>query len=122
MQVEKKLFCHWDLVRFVTEENLKQEDGTFLTLSVIDGDKVELMIFLGKDDSTSDYEVMVYKSKPNDKYVPHEYDEVKRFEENDEYATFFFEKFDQAHDFTDMLGYAHPEYKERPCRKIGEDN
>ena len=45
MQVEKKLFCHWDLVRFVQEERLKEEDGTFWTLSVTDGGKIELMIF-----------------------------------------------------------------------------
>ena len=122
MQVEKKLFCHWDLVRFITEEHLKQEDGTYLTLSVTNGDKVELMIFLGKDEASSDYEVRVYKSKPTDKYVPDKYDEVKRFEENDEYATFFFEKFEQAHHFTDLLGYVHPEYQERPCREIGKDN
>lgn len=122
MQVERKVFCHWDLVRFIKEEVLKQDDGTFLTLSVTHGEKVELMIFLGKDDSTSDYEVRVYKGKPTDKYVPHKYDEVKRFEENDEYATFFFQEFDQALHFTELLGYVHPEYQGRPCRIIGEDN
>lgn len=89
MQMEKKLFCHWDLVRFVSEEHLKKEDGTFLTLSVTHGDKLELMIFLGKDDSNSDYEVRVYKSEPTDKYIPNENDNVKKYEENDEYATFF---------------------------------
>lgn len=122
MQVEKKVFCHWDFVRFIQEKVLKQEDGTFLTLSVTDGDKVEFMIFLGKDDSTSDYEVRVYKSNPTDKYVPNEYDEVKRFEDNDEYATFFFEEFEQALHFTELVGYVHPEYRVRPARKIGEDN
>lgn len=101
MQVEKKLFCHWDLVRFVTEEHLKQEDGTFLTLSVTDGGKLEFMIFLGKDDSNSGYEVGVYKSKPTDKYIQKENDNVKKYEENDEYASFFFDEYEKAHYFTD---------------------
>ena len=119
MQVEKKMFCHFDLVRFVTEENLKQ-DGRFLSLSVTDGEKQEFMIFLGKDEETSEYEVRVYKSEPGDKYIPNEMDNVKRFEENDEYATFIFEKYEQANRFADLLGYVHPEYRVRPSRRIGE--
>lgn len=117
MQVAKKLFCHWDLVRFVTEEDLKEEDGTFLTLSITDGGKFEYMIFLGKDDSNSGYEVRVYKSETSDKYVPNENDNVKRYEENDEYASFFFDEYEKAHEFADWLGYFHPEYKKRPVRK-----
>lgn len=114
--MEKKVYCHWDLVRFISEKHLKQEDGSFLTLSVTDGVKYELMIFLGKTDSN--YEVRVYKCESNGKYVPHETDRVKSFEENDECATFFFDKFEDAHEFTDMLGYFHQEYKVRPYRKI----
>ena len=86
MQVQKKLCCHWDLVRFVSEKHLQEDDGTFLTLSVTEGNKLELMIFLGKDDSNSGYEVRVYKNEPGDKYVPNENDKVSRYEENDEYA------------------------------------
>ncbi len=118
MQVEKKLFCHWDIARFVKEENLRLPDGTPLTLSLTDNDKIELMIFLGKDDSTSEYEVMVYKSEPTDTYVPHETDEVKRFEENDEYASFFFAEFNQALHFVEFIGYLHPEYGVRPVKEI----
>jgi hypothetical protein len=121
MQVKNKLFCHRDLVRFVTEKHLKQDDGTFLTLSVTDGNKLEFMIFLGKDDSNSCYEVRVYKSEPSDKYVPNEYDNVSRYEENDEYATFFFDKYEDAHSFTQMVGYVHPEYKKRPVREINSE-
>lgn len=121
MQVKDKLFCDWDLVRFVSEQHLIRDDGTFLTLSVVEGKKLELMIFLGKDDSNSGYEVRVYKSEPSDKYVPHEFDNVKRYEENDEYATFFFDEYEQAHSFVDMLGYVHNEYKTRPFREIGVD-
>lgn len=121
MQVKNKLFCFWDLVRFVTEKQLKQDDRTFLTLSVTDGDKLEFMIFLGKDDSDSGYEVRVYKSEPSDKYEPNNHDNVKRYEENDEYATFFFDEYEQARNFTYLIGYMHPEYKTRPVKKIDTD-
>ena len=114
MQVQNKVLCHLDLLRFISEKHLKQDDGTFLTLSVTDENKLELMIFLGKDDSNSCYEVRVYKSDPSNKYVPNENDNVTRYEENDEYATFFFDKYENAHRFTNMLGCLHPEYKERP--------
>lgn len=120
MQVKNKMFCHWDLLRFISEKHLQQDDGTFRTLSVTDGDKLEFMIFLGKDDTNSCYEVRVYKNKPGNKYVPNEYDKISRYEENDEYATFFFDKYDDAQDFISMLGYLHPEYKTRPVKKIAE--
>ena len=50
MQVQNKIYCHWDLVWLISEKHLQKDDGTFLTLSVTEGDKLELMIFLGKDD------------------------------------------------------------------------
>ena len=120
MQLTKKLLCHWDLVRFVSEAHLNGKDGTNFTLSVIDGKDIELMIFLEKDKESSNFEVRVYKSKPTDKYIPNDRDEVLRYEENDEYATFFFENFENAHIFVDMLGYVHKEYRVRPIRKVGE--
>ena len=62
-QVKDKLFCHWDAVRFVSEKNLEKNDGTFFTLSVTIENKLELMIFLGKDEETNScYEVKIYKS------------------------------------------------------------
>ena len=122
MQVQEKIFCHWDLVRFVSEKTLQKDDGTFWTLSVTDGNKLEFMIFLGKDDSNSCYEVRDYKSEPGDKYVPNKYDKVSRYEENDEYATFFFDKYEDANSFTEMVGCLHPEYKERPVQEIPKKN
>ena len=117
MQLQKKLLCHWDMVRFISENCLKQNDGTFLTLSVT-GNGYEYMIFLGKDDSNSCYEVRIYKNKLTDKYVPHPLDKVSRYEENDEYATFFFDNYENAHSFTDMIQYFHSEYRIRPVREI----
>lgn len=122
MQLENKIYCHWDLVRFLSEEHQIKEDGTFLTLSVIDGKTTELMIFLGKNDSNSCYEVRVYKYKADDKYIPNEHDHVKSYEENDEYATFLFDEYEDAHEFVDNLGYMHSEYKARPVREIEIDD
>lgn len=118
MKIEKKLYCHWDLIRFVSENHLIQEDGSFLTLSVINDKCTELMIFLGKNDSNNDYEVRVYKNNKNDRYVPHKFDNIKDYSENGEYATFFFKEYEQAHEFVNNLGYIHKEYKIRPTRKI----
>lgn len=116
MRIEKKLYCHWDLVRFVREDHLIKE-GKGLTLSLVDENKKELLIFLEKDDSNSCFEVRVYKAKPTDKYIPHASDNVERYEENDEYATFIFDEFESAKEFVDTLSYRHKEYCKRPCKK-----
>lgn len=117
MQLERKLYCHWDLCRFVTEEHLIRDGG--YTLSVTDSNKYELMIFLGKADNSSGYEVRVYKARPTDKYVPHEFDnKVRRYEENDEYVTFFFDDYASAHEFTTLVMYMHKEFKTRPVQEI----
>ena len=122
MQMQDKIYCHWDLVRFISEKDLKKDDDTFFTLSVAHGNKFELMIFLGKDDSNSCWEVKIYKGEPTDKYVPYEHDHVIRYEENDEYATFFFDEFDNARTFTEMIQYLHPEFKVRPVKEITGEN
>ena len=124
MQLEKKLFCSWGWLRLVSEDYIKQKDRTYLTISLTESEdpNSELMIFLGKD-RFNPYEVRVYKNKPTDKYMPKEQDDVKKYEENDEYATFYFNKYEQAREFVYMLAFVHPEYKVRPSRKIeeGED-
>ena len=75
MQFKKKVYCHLDLIKFIGKNHLiSKDDGSDLTLSVIDGDKDELMIFLEK--SNSDYEVRVYKASPANKYIPHKADNV----------------------------------------------
>lgn len=117
MQLKNKVYCHWDLIRFIGKDHLvRQEDGADLTLSIIDREKDELMIFLEKN--APDYEVRVYKDSPDNKYIPHKEDKVKHYEENDEYATFFFDTYGKAHDFVDSLPYRHSEYRDRPAQKI----
>lgn len=121
MQLKNKVYCHWDLIRFIGKNHLiHQEDGSDLTLSVIDGENDELMIFLEKNGS--EYEVRVYKDSPDNKYVPHKKDNVKHYEENDEYATFLFDTYGKARDFVDYLGYHHAEYKQRPVQTIKSNN
>ena len=122
MRIENKVLCHWDMIRFVKEEHLINKDGTQRVLSVSNGEAFEYMIFLGKDDSNTGYEVMVYKSEPTDKYIPRVEDKVNHFEENDEYISFFFNSFEDAHNFVERLPYFHEEYKVRPTRKIEFEN
>lgn len=117
MQLKRKIYCHWDICRFVTEQHLLKDGG--YTLSVTESNKYELMIFLGKSDSGSGYEVRVYKAQPADNYVPHEFDNnVTRYEENDEYVTFFFENFEYAHEFVTISVHMHKEFKTRPVQEI----
>ena len=118
MQFEKKFYCYWDMVRLVPEEYLKKPDGSFLTLSVTDGSITEYMVFLGKDEDSSEYEVRIYKSNPNDKYVPSNADNVKRYVENDEFTSFYFDNYHDAHYFTYMFGFIHKEFAVRPIRTI----
>ena len=117
MQVEKRAYCHCNLVRFVPEYKLIDDDGTFWTLSLVDGKKVELMIFLGKNDSNSMYEVRIYKSTTSDMYIPHKSDEMFKYEESLQYTTFFFDNFDKAKNFLATLNDYHKEYALRPTVK-----
>lgn len=117
MQLERKVYCHWDLVRFVKEDLLKNDDGTLMTLSVTDGAEHEIMLFLGKDDSSSQFEVRIYRCSANQKYIPHQSDHVLSFVKGKEYDTFFFENFNDAIDFLDTLSYRHEEYQMRPFKK-----
>ena len=114
MQFTKKFFCNWNFVRDVSEESLKQEDGSFLTLSITNAGSQEIMIFLGKEPKSSEFEVRVYKEKPGFIFAPNAYDEFIRFEENEMYDTFFFEKFEKAREFIDIIPSDYPEYRARP--------
>lgn len=120
MQVKKKCYCDFNMFHKFKEEQLKRSDGTYVTLSITNGTKFEYMIFLGRDSTSSDYEVRVYKYSPADKYVPNNEDNIRSYEENDEYITFYFNSFYDAQRFIWGLGYRHPELKKRPIRKIND--
>ena len=118
MQIERRAYCRYNLVRFVHEYKLiDEDDGTFWTLSVIDPKKGELMIFLGRDDSNTMYEVRIYKGRTLDKYIPHPLDEVFKYEEGTQYTTFFFYDFNKAKNFIVTLNDYHKEYMLRPVVK-----
>lgn len=117
MQLEPKLYCTCNSLPILKEKALIH-NGIFTTLSLTIYDQVELMLFLGKDDNNSDYEVRVYKSKPTDKYIPNKCDNVKHYEENDEFDTFIFEQFYDARQFLYTLYDRHTEYRVRPAQPI----
>lgn len=118
MENRKKILCHWDIVRFIKEDKFVQECGPDAVISVCEGKRTELMIFLGKEENGENYEVRVYKAKPTDKYVPQPNDNILRYEENDEYASFFFDSFEKGTTFIEFLGPIHQEYHVRPVRVI----
>lgn len=111
MNMKNLIFCHWDIVRFLSEDTLNSKDEG-KTICVSDSNNFALMIFLGKADNLG-YQVKIIKTENNSSYVPNEYDNIDLYEENDEEANFFFSKFEAAREFTDRIGYVHPEYRER---------
>lgn len=117
MDNKKSILCHWDLVRFIKKEHLVDAMGVNRVLSVCDGKRIELMIFLGKEENGENYEVRVYKAKAKDKYVPKTYDNILSYTECDEYVSFFFDEFHKGISFIEFLP-SHPEYRERPVREI----
>ena len=120
MDLSNKAYCHWDLIRFIKESDLIQ-DGKFMTLSVTDGTQYELMLFLGKDDTGKFFEVRVDKTEPSQVYVKSEQDKVLFYDENDEYATFQFENYEDALEFLDTISYRHDEYTTRPMKEIKKE-
>lgn len=114
MQKTNKLLCHWSLVGLVPEEHILERN---IVLSLTEDESRELMIFLCRNDS-SEWEVRIYKANVTDKYVPNILDKnIKKHEENDEYATFIFDDYAFALRFLAFVGYAHPEYRIRPPTK-----
>lgn len=117
MDMENLVYCHWDLVRFVTEEKLIR-DGIFKTLSVTANDVLELRMYLGKNEQDGLFEVRIYKTTPKQVYAKNGRDQVLFYDENDEYATFQFEDFEDARDFLSSISDRHPEYRYRPMRRL----
>ena len=112
----KILFCHWDLLRFLEEKHLQNDDGSYRTLSVTGSGEEEFQLFLDKTDTG--YDVTVIKCPENGTYSPKEDDNVVSFKETNEKAVFHFNDFNTAHKFLDLLGYRHQEYEVRPVRPI----
>lgn len=93
----KKTYVHWDLVRFITEDKI---ENSCMALAEYGSDTIyDLMVYLFKNDNK--WLVLVYKS-----------------EEADDFDSFDFDSFDDAHEFVETLSWKHPEYKTRPFKKI----
>lgn len=110
MQFENKVQWHQGLLHLLDEEDIVQCD----CISLTDGDDCrEQKIYLAK--VRNKFEVRVYKASPKDTYVPSVLDfKVKKYEANDEFASFFFDRFFYAHRFFCFLKQVHPEYSVRP--------
>ena len=114
MQVKNKVYCRLDFLRVVTEETLRNPDGTFKTLSITNGKEYEMMIFLGRKNLKSDYSVKVYKCEPRRIFIPHPRDNFRRYDVGPFYDVFFFDDLEVAKDFIRNLFGHHPEYEKRP--------
>ena len=109
MQFENVLKCHRSLFHLITEEHLLQCD----CISLTDENNVEQKIYLAK--AANGFEVRIYKAHAEDTFVPSILDfEIKKYESNNEFASFFFDRFFFAHRFIAILQKTHPEYDERP--------
>lgn len=116
MQLNNMIYCNSAVFSiFVTEELLQKKN---YSVSITDYyNLIEYMIFLGKKDDDSCYEVIIYKANQDNIYIPHNLDKIENFEETEEYIIFYFENFEFAHEFIETLFCRHPEYIERPIRE-----
>ena len=110
MQFENIVKWHQGFIHLLPEDEPFKCD----CISLTDGDEcIEQKIYLAK--IGDEFEVRVYKANPKDTYVPSVLDfRVKRYEENDEFASFFFDRFFFARRFISTLKDVHPEYSLRP--------
>lgn len=93
----KKLYCHWDLYRFLKED-----------------DAIDNCICLAHNINGVYYDLRVYLWKEQDKYIVRIY----KTENDDDFDEFNFDNFENAHEFVDTLSWKHPEYKERPFVEV----
>lgn len=114
MNLQQKRYLPWRYVKQMNEDALNEMYKDCWTFSITERGELDIGVFIGKDGRDSDYEVRVYKSSKDDKYVPHEEDNIKRFEDNEGFITFFFEKFEYARAFVQFFAVRHEEYKCRP--------
>lgn len=132
MQLNEYWFCSWETTQLLYEKNptklyksLSQELSKCSTISFISfathrfggNTAVEFMIFLGKSDDNSEFEVRIYKASKYDKYVQNAQDHIKHYEDTEKYISFFFDKLSEACNFIFSIPKLHSEYKKRPLRK-----
>lgn len=119
MQFENLLFCKRPELSTITEEESIKIGKTIALYDYVPFINDELvpvstMVFLGK--TGSEYEVLVIKSSANGNYIPHVDDYVVRYEENEQFVSFFFYCYYAAHKFMDKVLPYHTEYNSRPAQ------
>ena len=75
------------------------------------------MIFIKKS-GVQEYEVLVFKSDESEKYIRLPQDNFTRYEETDEYVSFYFYCYFAAHKFADTILPLHKEFHDRPVAAI----
>ena len=103
MKYEEKdiIWCHWDLIKFLEEKYLTEEN----VIGVSEYGNT-------KDEKKAVIDYKIYMKKCGDLYKA----DIFTTEENkDEYQ---FDSFDELQEFVDNLPCDHPEYKERPMELV----
>ena len=120
MIMNKKIYCYIGITKAIKKKALCVDKNYYSFFTIINKVKMQLMIYLGRDDYDTCFEVKVIKSSPSDKYIPHECDPVSWFSEKDEYVSFYFDVFEYAVEFVNTFFERHKELSKRPMQKIME--
>ena len=112
MQLKNRwLKCHPNYLQEITKNDILRQG----CISICDDNQVEQMVFLLPGKYDDELEVRIYKAHSADTYVPNKCDlKLKRYEENDIFASFFFDGLIYARHFIRVLKNNHPEYDIRP--------
>jgi len=121
MSWKNYLFCPWPNVKFVTEDiSLKRGLSIALTSEILSPTRglhqASILIFIKK--SNEEYEVLVIKSSPNDRYKKLPQDNFIRYVEDEDCISFFFNSFYDTIKFTDAILPFHQEFQDRPILPI----
>ena len=110
MQFENVVKWHQGFIHQLSEDEPLKCD----CISLTDGeDCVEQKIYLAK--VGNEFEVRVYKATPQDTYVHSVLDfNIIRHESNEDFVSFFFNRFFFARRFISTLKTFHPEFNIRP--------
>lgn len=112
MQFENRITCYPSYLQEIPESDIVRQG----CVSICDNHRVEQMIFLIPCITDAPgFEVRVYKAHSTDTYVPNPCDiNLKKYTENDEFASFIFDDLVFARHFIRVFEHNHPEYKIRP--------
>lgn len=121
MSWKNYLFCPWPNVKFVTEDiSLKRGLSIALTSEILSPTRglhqASILIFIKK--TQDEYEVLLIKSSPDDKYKKLPQDNFMRYVEDEEWISFFFNSFYDTIKFTDVILPLHQEFQDRPILPI----